>query len=160
MSSLVPIFLDFIEESDINDLDTLEMLKNRLDERISDIESIECEKQRKLKDFQLYQKLKSSFPKLTLEEAYKQTPDHEKYVIDENYDLNFGDCIPCDNDNCWWQGNPDRYNSFRGEMYHLCFTNGDCKICSVCYDNGDYHCDPEQHIDFKSVEEIFSCYKP
>ncbi len=70
-----------------------------------------------------------------LEFALEQTEKDIDFWYCEDIDLNFGDGIPCDKDDCWYANHLGRVNEFEGTMYYLRFINEKFQLCDLCYEN-------------------------
>ena len=76
-------------------------------------------------------------PQDLLSEAYRK-------LLDENIDvwttrlveLDFGDDVPCEEDDCWYGGILDRISEFDGKIYiHLLAPYYEPGLCEVCHAN-------------------------
>ena len=70
-----------------------------------------------------------------LQSALEKTQDDVDFWYCEYINLNFGDRIPCDKDDCWYETHSNRIGEFGGDIYHLRFTNEKIQLCDICYVN-------------------------
>lgn len=60
----------------------------------------------------------------------------EKAWFEDHINMKFGDHVPCDSGDCYYEDHPTRIGEFDGTIYRLRFSEDNYRLCDICYENG------------------------